>query len=446
MSQSWLVGSKPDCDLVVNLPQVSGHHCRLTREDGSSAYVLEDVGSTNGTYVNGVRVTTKVRVAPNDTITLGQLTPMPWPTEPAPRLPARVVRIGRLPDNDYVVDLPMVSGHHARIVWETQGGQPFLEDLGSANGTALGSLDRKISRSVLSPGDTIFLGSHSISAAEILSPSAPAPEIPEKIVTVPETLAKPSGTALAEEIGRALGPRWRILALLTQAPLAGLTIVMLGNFHTRALALFCLGLAAIWFGLSNAVIGTTLGPSRPQNDRKPNDGVVLVSRFLALGSLGAIQCVLMWIIAAYGTGLQGPGVPTLSLLYLASTVGLALGLLLVALAPRRAFAWALLPLALVPLWLFGGGPKSLPQMESWTQTIATALPSRWAFEGLLLIESEPSVKSGAKPRETLAEAFFPARTERMGLKADGIALAAMGLGLSAATAFISLASKPARAL
>jgi hypothetical protein len=79
MSKSWTIGSKPDCDLVVDLPRVSGHHCRLTRDD--TGYVLEDLGSTNGTYVNGARVTGRVRVTRGDSITFGLTTPTTWPPD-----------------------------------------------------------------------------------------------------------------------------------------------------------------------------------------------------------------------------------------------------------------------------------------------------------------------------------------------------------------------------
>ena len=49
-----MVGTDPACDLVLDEPTVSGHHCRLTRfEDG---YTLEDLGSTNGTFVDDVRL------------------------------------------------------------------------------------------------------------------------------------------------------------------------------------------------------------------------------------------------------------------------------------------------------------------------------------------------------------------------------------------------------
>src|ERR1700732_311093 len=99
MAKSWILGSAPDCDVVVNQPTVSGRHCRLTRDD--SGYMLEDLGSTNGAYVDGKKITFKIAITKRDTVTVGQTVPMPWPDEePAPIV--RTFRIGREPDNDFV--------------------------------------------------------------------------------------------------------------------------------------------------------------------------------------------------------------------------------------------------------------------------------------------------------------------------------------------------------
>ncbi|MHC5542906.1 FHA domain-containing protein, partial [Singulisphaera rosea] len=81
MTRSWIIGSKPESDLVVNQPAVSGQHCRLTQDD--AGFVLEDLQSTNGTFVNGSRITGAVRISSGDRVTLGLSAPMPWPEDQA---------------------------------------------------------------------------------------------------------------------------------------------------------------------------------------------------------------------------------------------------------------------------------------------------------------------------------------------------------------------------
>lgn len=49
------IGRGPAADFILDAPLVSRLHCRLTA-DRSDQLVLEDLGSTNGTEVNGERV------------------------------------------------------------------------------------------------------------------------------------------------------------------------------------------------------------------------------------------------------------------------------------------------------------------------------------------------------------------------------------------------------
>ncbi len=57
-------------DLVVSDPEVSRHHARLYFQ--GNTYVLEDLGSTNGTFVNGIRLTGPYPLRSGETISLGE--------------------------------------------------------------------------------------------------------------------------------------------------------------------------------------------------------------------------------------------------------------------------------------------------------------------------------------------------------------------------------------
>jgi hypothetical protein len=70
-------------DIVINDPECSRHHCRMTR--GGGGYTLEDLGSTNGTFVNGQRLTGARPLAGGDMIGLGETVTLGYEsTIPAP--------------------------------------------------------------------------------------------------------------------------------------------------------------------------------------------------------------------------------------------------------------------------------------------------------------------------------------------------------------------------
>lgn len=48
------IGRKPDNDLVIDHPAVSGHHCKIMLQ--GDTYFVEDLNSTNGTMVNGKKI------------------------------------------------------------------------------------------------------------------------------------------------------------------------------------------------------------------------------------------------------------------------------------------------------------------------------------------------------------------------------------------------------
>lgn len=66
------IGRDPANDIVLPEPAVSARHAIIIRR--GSEFWLEDVGSTNGTYVNGVRVVGLTRLRARDKLTLGETT------------------------------------------------------------------------------------------------------------------------------------------------------------------------------------------------------------------------------------------------------------------------------------------------------------------------------------------------------------------------------------
>jgi pSer/pThr/pTyr-binding forkhead associated (FHA) protein len=72
LNGSMTVGRAATCDVVLADTYVSNVHARIYERDGG--WWLEDLGSTNGTYVNRTRVSTPTAVGPGDEIRMGKAT------------------------------------------------------------------------------------------------------------------------------------------------------------------------------------------------------------------------------------------------------------------------------------------------------------------------------------------------------------------------------------
>src|SRR5262245_57404609 len=69
--RQFLIGREQDCHLRPNSDLVSRHHCVFTVDDFSVR--LRDLGSTNGTFVNGERIQGQVMLKPGDHVVVGKL-------------------------------------------------------------------------------------------------------------------------------------------------------------------------------------------------------------------------------------------------------------------------------------------------------------------------------------------------------------------------------------
>jgi predicted component of type VI protein secretion system len=59
-----IVGRRPSCDIRLDFENISGKHCLLRLING--VWNVKDLGSTNGTTVNGARLTTEQSVMPDE--------------------------------------------------------------------------------------------------------------------------------------------------------------------------------------------------------------------------------------------------------------------------------------------------------------------------------------------------------------------------------------------
>jgi pSer/pThr/pTyr-binding forkhead associated (FHA) protein len=65
-----VVGRSPEADVMLEDAYASEFHMRLVAKDGR--LVLHDLGSTNGTYVNGRRVTSPLALNRGDAVQIGK--------------------------------------------------------------------------------------------------------------------------------------------------------------------------------------------------------------------------------------------------------------------------------------------------------------------------------------------------------------------------------------
>lgn len=140
-----VLGRDPSCDVPLADERVSWRHLQIELDD--AALLVTDLGSRNGTLINGRRIDSEpVRIDRETIVQLGGMRArlrQVIPTSPSRgrfrRVPIRrhrVITIGRAPENEVVLEEPNVSWHHAEL---RPGSPATLVDLGARNGVRLGS-------------------------------------------------------------------------------------------------------------------------------------------------------------------------------------------------------------------------------------------------------------------------------------------------------------------
>lgn len=93
--------------------------------------------------------------------------------------------VGRAPDNDIVIDNPVVSSHHCRVF--TEGGAYFVEDNSSTNGTFIAG--KKILKAGLKHKDEIAVGKHTLVFHDEAQAAAESGAAPQPAAAAPAALS-----------------------------------------------------------------------------------------------------------------------------------------------------------------------------------------------------------------------------------------------------------------
>jgi len=73
-ADSVILGREETCNIIIQDAEASRKHSELTWDEVSGAYYVQDLGSTNGTFVNGIQATAPTPLEPGNSIGIGQTT------------------------------------------------------------------------------------------------------------------------------------------------------------------------------------------------------------------------------------------------------------------------------------------------------------------------------------------------------------------------------------
>lgn len=201
--------------------------------------------------------------------------------------------------------------------------------------------------------------------------------------------------------------------LLAQAPViaALISVVFNGQAEPPTTPLFMLVISALWLGTSNAAREIVCEFAIYERERMTGVGIpeYLLSKVSVLTGLCFFQCLMLVAITHTFVGIKAAWLPVFGITLLSSLVGLSMGLLLSSLARTSAAALALVPLAILPSVIVGGGLRSIRDMGDQVRWLSHIMPARWGYEALMQLESRQHFTN-----ERLVEMLFGSHTVGLG--------------------------------
>lgn len=179
------------------------------------------------------------------------------------------ISIGRLGDNDLVIDDPQISRHHASLAWED--GRFILRDLGSANGTFLNG-QQITAPQELQSGDVIGV------SEVLLAFRALVPGEGDQTLVMPELVKQQARRAAARALGVEEAPSG-----LSWWPIALVLVLVLA-----------IASASLWFGLGGPRFVPTVTIDSPPTETEVKAGEELAIMSTATDKKGVTK-VELWV-------------------------------------------------------------------------------------------------------------------------------------------------------
>ncbi|BDS06925.1 ABC transporter ATP-binding protein [Oceaniferula spumae] len=202
---------------------------------------------------------------------------------------------------------------------------------------------------------------------------------------------------------------WQALLIqIMQGPLVG-ALLGIGLASVRVnTPLFLFVFVAIWFGTNNTA--RELVSERTLFRREKRSGAAVGAMLLSKLSMNSlvtlIQCVLLVLMASLFLDLTLNLGLAIGVCWLASLVGISLGLLISALAKTDVAAIVITPLVLIPFILFGGLLAPIDDLKAGPKAITQLMPTRWGYEALVHAEKishETTEEEKTNPFKTFIE-------------------------------------------
>lgn len=142
-TDDFLIGRGSDCQIVLPERQVSRHHVRITTDD--EGIYLHDLGSKNGTHINGKRITGTVRLNDGDMIQVALCVtfiyvgteatlPLTWEEEESPAEEGAIVldeqlRTVRIKGNEISPPLSLAQFRLLKLLFDKDGAVVDREEI-----------------------------------------------------------------------------------------------------------------------------------------------------------------------------------------------------------------------------------------------------------------------------------------------------------------------------